>query len=80
MTKREAGSLGGRRVVELYGREHMARIGALGFAKISTFIKGGREAALARLASKGRLTPRHIAGDDRYDSVAVALYVHFGLD
>jgi hypothetical protein len=33
----------------------MARIGALGFAKLASFARGGRKAALGRLVAKGRI-------------------------
>jgi hypothetical protein len=80
MSKAEAGRLGGLKTVALYGREHMARIGALGFAKVATFTRGGRKAALGKLAAAGKLSPHHFAGDRQYDEAAAALYAAAGLD
>lgn len=55
MTPAERGRLGGRRTLELYGREHMSNIGKLGFAALVTFAGGGRMGALRRLAARGRI-------------------------
>jgi hypothetical protein len=58
MTRQQAGRLGGLRTVERHGREHMARIGALGFAGLARslgYAGGGRHGALIQLTRSGKL-------------------------
>jgi hypothetical protein len=59
MTRSEAGRLGGRRTVELHGREHMRAIGRLGFAALARRpgFAGGRRGAPYRLSRDGKLPP-----------------------
>ena len=54
MTRQESGRQGGRRTFELYGREHMARIGRRGFEVTCTRHFGGdRRAMLNDLIRRG---------------------------
>jgi hypothetical protein len=55
---RELGRKGGNATFERYGREHMAAIGRKGFAALASFARGGRKAALGRLAASGKLARR----------------------
>jgi hypothetical protein len=55
MTHAERGRKGGLETVRRHGREHMARIGALGFAGLAAYARGGRKAALGRLVARGRI-------------------------
>jgi hypothetical protein len=55
MTHAERGRLGGLETVRRHGREHMALIGALGFARLAAYARGGRKAALGRLVARGRI-------------------------
>ena len=52
MTVAEAGRLGGKRIVAVYGRAHMSRIGAVGGLQSPTRFKAG-DAETARIASMG---------------------------
>ena len=56
MDRREAGRLGGLRTFELYGREHMRRIGKLGFAALARRY-GCRRGALHHLIKLGAVPP-----------------------
>jgi general stress protein YciG len=54
----EFGRQGGRSTAAKYGREHMARIGRLGFAALAKrlgYAGGSRRVALIRLLRAGRL-------------------------
>lgn len=73
MSRSEAGRLGGQATYRKHGSAHMQRIGRLGFKALATFARGGRSAALAKLASWGKMTPHHPI--DRYAEHAFeALY------
>jgi hypothetical protein len=76
-TKAECGRLGGLETVRRHGREHMARIGKVGFAKVATYARGGRKAALGRLVAKGRIQApwAELTADQEK-----ALYQEVGLD
>jgi hypothetical protein len=80
MTRQEAGRLGGLATVDRHGRENMAAIGRKGFSALATFGRGGRRAALARLASKGRLVAFHDRPTEECDSAAAERFEAFGLD
>ena len=64
MDRREAGRLGGRRTFELYGSEHMRRIGKLGFAAMARRFGGSRRVALGRLVRKGAVAVRDYTAED----------------
>jgi hypothetical protein len=54
MTRKESGAMGGRRTLELYGREHMRRIGARGFqATTDRHFGGDRRRHLNELIKRG---------------------------
>jgi hypothetical protein len=58
LTHSERGRLGGKATVDRHGREHMARIGKLGFAALARklgFAGGGRRGALDRLIRSGKV-------------------------
>jgi len=64
MTKSETGRLGGLTAFQRHGRTHMQAIGRRGFARFATFARG-RQRALEKLASKGRIQPFHPINRDR---------------
>jgi hypothetical protein len=53
------GRLGGKATFDRYGRDHMSRIGKIGFARFATFARGGRSQTLAVLAGRGKIAPFH---------------------
>ena len=54
MTRKESGRQGGLRTYQLYGREHMARIGRRGFlATCTRHFAGDRRAMLNDLTRRG---------------------------
>jgi hypothetical protein len=64
MTPQEMGRRGGKATVARHGREHMARIGALGFAALARrlgYAGGARKGAVAFLQRSGRLAPIAVA-------------------
>jgi len=64
MNRREAGRLGGLRTFELYGSEHMRRIGKLGFAAMAKRFGGSRRVALGRLVRQGAVAARDYTAED----------------
>jgi hypothetical protein len=80
VTRSEAGRLGGRRTLELYGRAHFQALGRKGFNALANrlgYVGGGRRAALARLAARGRI---HMPGPpDLTPAELEALYHRVGL-
>jgi general stress protein YciG len=83
MTRQEAGRLGGRATFARHGPDHMARIGARGFAALCRrFPSNSRRFALFHLHGKGLLEARYVprrsdAGDD---AIAAEMYRELGLE